>query len=170
MLLICLMSSTTQSTRSRSSRGSVDSIALEMGRGSLSTHRSVSYSSNSAILPLLDGDDEESRVGYNDEEKRYNQKLHIASENMSIVVSGMTKSTSGSILYILICTMTLGLGYLALRYLPRWRSYLTLVPGPLKWCESILIEVRFKARCSHKRIIIDIDIYRTNGEKSKCLT
>ena len=105
-------------------------------------HRSVSYSSNSAVLPLLDGDDEESRLGYNDEEKRYSQKLHIASENMSIVVSGMTTSTSGSILYILICTLTFGLGYLALRYLPRWRSYLTLIPSPLKRCESILIEVR----------------------------
>ena len=144
LLLICFMSSTTQSTRSRSSRGSVDSIALEMGRGSLSTHRSVSYSSNSAILPLLDGDDEESRLGCNDEEKHYSQKLHIASENMSIVVSGRTTSTSGSLLYILICIMTFGLGYLALRYLPRWRSYLTQLPSPLKRCESIFIEVRLK--------------------------
>ena len=115
-----------------------------MGRRSLSTYPSVSSSTNSAILPLLDGDDEESRPGFNDGEKKYTQELHIVSENMFIVVSGRKTSKSGLALYALFCTFTLGLGYLALRYLPQWRSYLTQSASPLHQCDSVLIEVRFK--------------------------
>lgn len=113
-----------------------------MGRRSLSTYPSLSSSTGSAIHPLLDGDDEESRLERIDEQKNHTQKLHIASENMSIIISGRKTSRLGLILYVLCCTFTLGLGYLALRYLPRWRSYLMQSASSLQCCDSVLIEVR----------------------------
>ena len=46
------------------------------------------------------------------------------------------------ILYLTICTLSLGLGYFILRWFPRWRVRLTGSSKPLWECDWVAIEVR----------------------------
>ena len=129
----------------RPSRESSDSIRLEMGRSSASIQGSVSSSTNSAAFPLLDQDDD-SGLFYGDKDKTFSQKIHLASENLSIVASGFTTSKVGSIVYYTACFLSFGFCYLLFRYLPRWRTYMTQTASPLGRCEWVLIEVGLRDR------------------------
>ena len=73
---------------------------------------------------------------------RFSQKIYVVSEDLTVVVAGFTTNSLGMILYLTICTLTLGLGYLVLRWLPRWRVRLTGSPRPLRGCDWVAIEVR----------------------------
>ncbi len=70
------------------------------------------------------------------------QKLYIASEDLTISLSGYKSSHLRSILYGLVCCGTLGVGYLLLRWLPRWRTRLQGRPSSLGDCDWVVIEVR----------------------------
>ena len=72
---------------------------------------------------------------------RTSQKIHIVTEDLTVVVAGFTSSYLGLALYFLICVLTLGLGYLLLRWLPRWYVRLVGSPRPLRECSWIVIEV-----------------------------
>lgn len=73
---------------------------------------------------------------------RKNQKMYVVSEDLTIVVAGFSTRTLGFAIYILLCTATLGLGYLLLRWLPRWRVRLVGSSKPLSECDWVVIEVR----------------------------
>ncbi|PUU80551.1 hypothetical protein B9Z19DRAFT_1100233 [Tuber borchii] len=72
--------------------------------------------------------------------KRTTQKIYILTEDLTIVVAGFTTSRLGYALYILISTVTLGMGWLLLRWLPHWRVWLVGRPAPLRECRWVAIE------------------------------
>lgn len=73
---------------------------------------------------------------------RTNQKIYIVTEDMTIVVAGFKTNPLGLALYISVCTVTLGLCYLLLRWLPRWRVWMTGCTEPLRSCTWVVVEVR----------------------------
>lgn len=73
---------------------------------------------------------------------RVSQKMYILTEDLTIVFAGFRTSTVGFALYTLTCAFTLGLGYLLLRWLPRWRVRLVGSPCPLRDCTWVVTEVR----------------------------
>ena len=72
---------------------------------------------------------------------RISQKIYVVSEDLTVVVAGFETRTIGLVLYVLMCILSLGLGYLIFRWLPRWRIRLVGSPKPLKDCEWVVIEV-----------------------------
>lgn len=74
---------------------------------------------------------------------RASQKIYVVTEDLTIVVAGFTTRLTGLIAYIAVCTLTLGLGYLVLRWIPRWRVRLTGTPKPLRECTWVVVEVRW---------------------------
>ncbi|KAI1355041.1 hypothetical protein F5Y01DRAFT_272143 [Xylaria sp. FL0043] len=71
---------------------------------------------------------------------RISQKLHIVSEDLTIVIAGFRTSRIGYLAYVLLCLLTLGLAYLLLRWLPRWRVKLIGEPCPLYECQWVVLE------------------------------
>ena len=74
----------------------------------------------------------------------FSQKLYVVSEDLTIVIAGFGTSKLGLASYVAICTLTVGIGYLLLRWLPRWRIKLIGSPMPLKTCSWAVIEVRHR--------------------------
>ena len=116
---------------------------LELGNKSSHRCKSSTFSGSTAEEPLLRRHDstktDASGFGRG---ARFNQKIYIVSEDLTVVVAGFTTNSIGMILYLTICTLSLGLGYLILRWLPRWRVRLTGSPKPLRECDWVAIEVR----------------------------
>ncbi|KAI1312868.1 hypothetical protein F5Y03DRAFT_339520 [Xylaria venustula] len=71
---------------------------------------------------------------------RTSQKLHIVSEDLTIVIAGFRTSSFGYLAYILLCLLTLGLAYLLLRWLPRWLIQLIGESCPLRECQWVVVE------------------------------
>ena len=71
---------------------------------------------------------------------RVSQKIYILTEDMTIVVAGFRTSLFGFALYICICALTLGVGYLILRWLPKWYVKLVGRSAPLAKCDWVIIE------------------------------
>ncbi|KAI1754422.1 hypothetical protein F4782DRAFT_29552 [Xylaria castorea] len=71
---------------------------------------------------------------------RISQKLHIVSEDLTIVIAGFRTGRVGYLIYILLCLLTLGLAYLLLRWLPRWQVKLIGEPCPLRECQWVVLE------------------------------
>lgn len=69
------------------------------------------------------------------------QKIYVITEDLTIVVAGFRTSTLGYAVYCTICSLTLGLGYLLFRWLPRWQVRLIGTPSPLRECGWVVIEV-----------------------------
>lgn len=69
------------------------------------------------------------------------QKIYIATEDLTAVIAGFSTSAFGYAMYLAICVLSGGLGYLLLRWLPRWRVRLIGNPEPLHKCQWTVIEV-----------------------------
>lgn len=69
------------------------------------------------------------------------QKIYIVTEDLTAVIAGFSTSVTGFALYLTICVLTGGLGYLLFRWMPRWRVRLIGNPEPLHRCEWTAIEV-----------------------------
>lgn len=122
---------------------------LESG---IPSHRrkSSAFSKGTAQEPLLDRrDSTKTDAGGLGRGARSSQKIYVVSEDLTVVVAGFSSKPLGMILYLTFCTMSLGLGYLILRWLPRWRVRLTGSPKPLRECDWVAIEVR--QRIQHGR-------------------
>ncbi|KAF2721341.1 hypothetical protein K431DRAFT_303553 [Polychaeton citri CBS 116435] len=130
------LDSSDRPTASRKSSG----LSKTSGRPRRST--SVSRGSRtSAESPLLrrhrsaDSDTSGWRTG-----GRLSQKIYILTEDMTIVVAGFKTSTFGFALYLCICLLTGGLGYLVLRWLPKWHVKIIGKATPLGDCDWVVIE------------------------------
>ena len=73
---------------------------------------------------------------------RYSQKIYLRTEDLTIVVAGFTTKPLSFLLYLGFCVLSLGLGFLILRWVPRWRVHLVGSPKPLRDCDWVIIEVR----------------------------
>ena len=122
-----------------------EEIEDDLESGNTSSHRRKSSvsSKSTAEEPLLHRRDstKTDASGFG-QGARLSQKIYIVSEDLTVVVAGFTTNPPGMILYLIICTLSLGLGYLILRWLPRWRVRLTGSPRPLRGCDWVAIEVR----------------------------
>ena len=72
---------------------------------------------------------------------RHNQKIYIVTEDLTVVFAGFSTSALGMLLYMLLCLMSFGVGYLFLRWLPRWKVRLIGLPTSLRECSWVVIEV-----------------------------
>ena len=125
--------------------GSADRLAedhLESRRSSFVSKR-LSQSRDSIERPLLSRFLSASSYGRDRRTgSRLNQKVYIASEDLTAVFAGFSTSVAGFALYVVLCILTGGLAYLLFRWLPRWRVRLTGKATPLGKCQWIAIEVR----------------------------
>ncbi|KAF2422106.1 P-type ATPase-like protein [Tothia fuscella] len=71
---------------------------------------------------------------------RVNQKIYILTEDLTIVVAGFKTSYVGFLVYIALCVGTFGLGFLLLRWLPRWYVKLIGTATPLRECDWVVVE------------------------------
>ena len=121
-------------------RSSEDSYVRRPSKGRKSSDLSR-RSKDSARSPLLrrhhSGGSDTS--GYRVEGK-VSQKIYILMEDMTIVVAGFKTSLFGFALYLCICVLTVGAGYLLLRWLPKWYVKLIGRQTPLAKCDWVVIE------------------------------
>ncbi|KAL9123309.1 MAG: hypothetical protein Q9187_000148 [Circinaria calcarea] len=114
---------------------------LEAGIISKNRRKSSGFSRTSAEDPLLHRHDsvktDTSGYGRNG---RISQKIYIVTEDLTVVIAGFTSSYLGLVAYAVFCIVTLGLGYLLLRWLPRWRVRLVGSPKPLRECSWVVME------------------------------
>jgi cation-transporting ATPase 13A2 len=120
-----------------------DSPDLEAGDLEEMRRTSSGYSRSSVHDHLLRRDSARTEGSNFDHSHRTSQKIYIVTEDLSIVVAGFRTSTLGFALYTTVCVLTLGLGYLLLRWLPRWQVRLVGTPSTLQECNWVVIEVRY---------------------------
>lgn len=117
-----------------------DSADLEAGELA-HLRRSYSGRSRDSVHDRLLRSDSVRTAGSNFERGyRTSQKIYVVTEDLTMVVAGFRTSTLGNALYISICVLTLGIGYLLLRWLPRWQVRLVGKPCPLQNCSWAVIE------------------------------
>lgn len=120
---------------------------LESGITSPQSRKSSGFSKSTGEEPLLHRHDStKTDAGGFTRVVRSSQKIYVVSEDLTVVVAGFTTNSLGLILYLTFCTLSLGLGYLVLRWLPRWRVRLTGSPKPLRECNWVVIEVRQRSQ------------------------
>ncbi|XHG00469.1 hypothetical protein AWENTII_003921, partial [Aspergillus wentii] len=113
---------------------------LETNRSSLGSKK-PSYSRDPAEDPLLPRRvSTGSYAGDRRADSRLNQKIYIASEDLTAVFAGFSTSLGGFTIYTVLCIVTLGFAYLLFRWLPRWRVRLIGKPTSLRKCEWVAIE------------------------------
>ena len=122
-----------------------EDVDYEVDSGIISPLRRRSSGSSKSTVeePLLHRHDS-TKTDTNGSGRRlkFSQKIYVVSEDLTVVVAGFTTKPLGLILYLTICTFSLGLGYLVLSWLPRWQVRLTGHPKPLRECDWVVIEVR----------------------------
>lgn len=118
---------------------------LESAPTSPTSRKSSGYSRASTEHPLLRRHDstmtDASSYARN---HRTNQKIYVETEDLTLVVAGFRTKPLGFAIYITLCTTSLGLCYLLLRWLPRWRVWLMGSPRPLRSCSWVVVEVRLQ--------------------------
>ncbi|KAF9882968.1 hypothetical protein FE257_004372 [Aspergillus nanangensis] len=101
-----------------------------------------SYSGSTAEEPLLHR--RRFSIGSHAQDRkvdsRLNQKVHIESEDLTIVIAGFSTTVTGLIIYFSTCILTFGFAYLIFRWFPRWRVRLVGKPTPLRRCQWVAIE------------------------------
>ncbi|KAF2142917.1 uncharacterized protein K452DRAFT_357974 [Aplosporella prunicola CBS 121167] len=115
---------------------------LEEGRRPSGTRRKSSiYSTRSASAPLLRRHSSSStQASGRLKGGRLNQKIYIAAEDLTIVVAGFKTSLVGYVVYLLLCVLTGGLGFLVFRWLPTWRIKVVGKSTPLLECDWVVVE------------------------------
>jgi len=83
---------------------------------------------------------------FNGGTRRTSQRIYIVTEDLTIVVGGFRTSKLGMTILTFLSIMTLGLAYLILRWVPKWRIRLVGKTATLKDCEWVVIEVRQSPR------------------------
>jgi len=145
---------------------------LEAGELAEMQRTSSGYSGASVHDRLLRSDSAKTDASNLGPGHRVSQKIYVVTEDLTIVIAGFRTSTVGFALYATICVITLGLGYLLLRWLPRWQVRLTGKACPLRDCDWVVIEVsianalRVTSWLGSLLCSILADRYRTNGANS----
>lgn len=118
---------------------------IEAGAASPSGRKSSVRPRSSSDQPLLKRyDSGRSDTQEHDEGGSFSQKLYIENEDLTMVVAGFVTSFIGYISYLAICCLTGGIGYLIMRWVPKWRIWLVGIPAPLRKCTWVVVEVSSK--------------------------
>lgn len=134
----------------------IDKLSMHSKR-----RRSSEYSSGSVHEHLIRQDSRKTNPSLVGREARGNQKIYVVTEDLTIVVAGFTTRPLGFIVYLILCTVSLGVGFLVFRWLPRWRVRLIGSPKPLQYCTWVVIEVRSLSHASETTPLLNFR--RTNG-------
>jgi cation-transporting ATPase 13A2 len=118
-----------------------DSADLEAGELSTMRRTSSGHSRNSVHDRLLRSDSARTEGSVLGRGYRSSQKIYIVNEDLTIVVTGFQTSKLGFAVYLTLCLLTFGLGYLVLRWLPRWQVKLIGTQCSLRDCSWVVIEV-----------------------------
>ncbi len=124
---------------------SEEDLDFDLESSSISPRRRKSSGSSRASVehPLLyRHDSTKTDMSGLDRGARISQKIYVVTEDLTIVVAGFTTTPMGYLLYVGICIISLGLGYLVLRWLPHWRVQLIGTSKALRECDWVVIEVR----------------------------
>jgi cation-transporting ATPase 13A2 len=106
------------------------------------TSRTSQESGRSSKSPLLKRSDSQgSNTSGRGSRDRNSQKIYIQSEDLTIVIAGFQNSLVGTAIYLTICILTGGIGYLLFRWLPRWRVKVMGTPCALRDCTWVVVEV-----------------------------
>ncbi|KAJ5757043.1 uncharacterized protein N7511_007225 [Penicillium nucicola] len=123
---------------------------LESARGSFVSKR-LSISRDSVEHPLLSRYMSASSYGRDRRSgNRLNQKVYIASEDLTAVFAGFSTSAGGFALYVALCILTGGFAYLIFRWLPRWRVRLIGKSSPIGKCQWVAIEDQWNQFTVHE--------------------
>lgn len=115
---------------------------LESGVILPSRRKSSELSRTSADQPLLTRHESARSGTYaRGRDGRLVQKLYIETEDLTIVLAGFSTSFFGSSAYVTLCILSLGIAYLLLHWLPKWKVRLIGTPTPLRQCSWVVIEV-----------------------------
>ena len=117
----------------------------ELGSGSSLPHRRMSSGISSASVReslLYRHDSAKTDASDSGRVEKTSQMVYIVTEDLTIVIAGFVTQPVGLMIYIFLCIISLGLGYLILRWLPNWRVRLIGSPSPLRDCEWVVIEVK----------------------------
>ena len=119
---------------------------LEAGDGASIRRKSSGRTRTTSDQPLLmrnasirSGTQEHEVGGGN-----FSQKLYIETEDLTMVIAGFVTSRIGLLAYIALCCITGGVGYLVLRWVPRWQIWMVGRESPLSECTWVVVEVRFQ--------------------------
>lgn len=116
----------------RPSQDGEDDISLPRRRSSAYSHHSV----HSRLLRRESNMTETSAYGGG----RFSQKIYMPNEDLMVVLAGFRTSAVGLAAYSLICLVTLGLGWLLFRWMPRWHVWLTGKKAPLREASWVVVE------------------------------
>jgi len=72
---------------------------------------------------------------------RITQKVYLADEDMIVLMSGFHIKTYALWIYRVLSVVTLGLFYLLMRWIPRWRLKFLAEPTPLSEAQYVVVEV-----------------------------
>ena len=72
---------------------------------------------------------------------RTSQKIYVVSEDLTIVLAGFVTRRLGIAIYVFLCAISAGLGYLIFRWLPSWKVRLVGSPKCFRDCDWVVIEV-----------------------------
>ena len=115
--------------------------AADLEAGTRSPRKSSGHD-DSAEQPLLRRvDSHKSDTQEHEEGGSFSQKFYIENEDLTIVVAGFSTSSVGYLLYLAICCLTAGIGYLVFRWIPRWRINMIGSPTQLSKCTWVVVEV-----------------------------
>lgn len=118
-----------------------ESVDLEAGELAPIRRTSSAYSRTSVGDRLLRSDSARTEGSRCNRGSRISQKIYILTEDLTMVVTGFRTNMVGFAIYITICIISFGLGYLILRWLPRLKVRLIGSPNPLSECNWVVIEV-----------------------------
>ena len=125
-----------------------EDLSLDLESDSICSQRwkSSGHSKTSVEDPLLNWHDAPGVGGIASDGARFSQKIYVVTEDLTVVVAGFTTNSLGFLLYVGICVFSFGLGFLVLRWLPRWRIRLVGSAKALQSCDWVVIEVRVPPR------------------------
>jgi cation-transporting ATPase 13A2 len=119
----------------------VDNLSDIETNESIRSSKRPSFSRDSVQDPLLRRSLSASSRDYcHRGDQRVSQKVHIVSEDLTIVIAGFSTSPTGLLLYYLSCLLSLGVFYLLFRWFPKYRIRLMGMPTPLQTCQWVVIE------------------------------
>jgi cation-transporting P-type ATPase 13A2 len=73
---------------------------------------------------------------------RVTQKIYLSDEDMVVVMSGFRTRKGRLWIFRILSALTLGMFYLLMRWLPRWRLKFLAEPVPLSEAHFLVVEVR----------------------------
>lgn len=115
---------------------------LEAQDGQANRRKSSGRIRTSSDAPLLRRHDSaRSDTQEHDDGGSFSRKLYIEAEDLTMVIAGFTTSSVGFLLYLAICILTAGIGYLVFRWAPRLYIRMIGVPAPLRKCAWVVVEV-----------------------------